>query len=844
MCIRDRLSLVLGETNYGIRQHLLLIPLLLWVAFSYFQTTALDPGTVQSLSPASYEAYTTWLAPVLDSKGPSEFPISIAVHDSRHACAFKALMAGLLFAVASVFHARGRIALLMNAIAIAAAIQACFGLLRLVAPRVDLFDAALDAYANSFGSFVNRNNASLFLNYGVGACLGLLSWRLMAMTGQELDDDQFEFNDLASLTSDRDSIVGVVCMVFCIGGLLLCGSRGGLASALCGALFAFGWVRQRRGLMTLPIVGAAAAVAAAILIIPFQLDLASISRFEFLDPEASSLLADGRMNHWPEGFAAAKAHFPLGSGLSTYAYAYLPHQSSGMPGWAHHADNLWLELLVEQGYIGIIFVLVLLVICIRSLVRIRHSPDPIDHGLRTTGWYFVGVVLLSQLFDFGLIVPANLVLLVVFMGALVARDAAMHKAMNAERLDEYPSESEDGDDESEKPSISKGRALFHRFRGRLAVAILGVIAVAVSWQAMPQLRRDAVVELLARSVDHEVESIATDSQALKDWSQELNKNLGDDPEPALLDTLADVEYRRARLFEVIQSNPSSVEESSRIYQMTNAVNRRTKPTDESRANQAEVVEAYRVSKKLYERSLRQLPLGIVNRSGQLYLDFVDPNPDQTQQVMQQLQSLYHKKPKTLILLGEFAANSKYETYAAQMWRDAVRLNPAYTEKVIKLSNAYPDISIKDVIPEDAASTRKATSYVLRTNEPGAEEYLAEAVERLDCSACESLEEKADCYSLSGDVAYRLGQYDSAFGKYHEAIKHAPANGNIALKLVKRLRTQGRNPESLMEARKARARVPNDQRFDEVIKQMAADDLRIVEQEREKRQEFREELKLP
>ena len=388
---------IFGERNPGgLRQHILLIPLFLWLLYSILQIIPFSSGLVQTLSLGSYSAYTQWLQPLLSANElPTTFSVSVAPHDSSHATAVLALVLGLVFASSMVFHSRPRIAFLLGFITVGAAAQAAFGLTRLAFPTADLFDTVLDNARATFGAFINRNNAALFMNFGLASGLGLLSWRLMALTGQEVDDDQFEMNDLMSLVSDRYSIIAIISSVFCVGGILLCGSRGGMIGMIAGSLLAFGWIRQRRGWLTLPVAVAAIGIAAAVLLTPLRLSLSSIKRFEFFSPKADTILNDGRMLHWPDGWEAAMAHFPSGSGLSTYAYAYLPYQGTGLRAWAHHADNLWLELFTEQGVFGIIFVATVFVFFIRALRRLGQSPDPIDQGLRATGWYLVGAILIS-----------------------------------------------------------------------------------------------------------------------------------------------------------------------------------------------------------------------------------------------------------------------------------------------------------------------------------------------------------------------------------------------------------------------------------------------------------------
>ena len=136
----------------------------------------------------------------------------------------------------------------------------------------------------------------------------------------------------------------------------------------------------------------------------------------------------------------------------------------------------------------------------------------------------------------------------------------------------------------------------------------------------------------------------------------------------------------------------------------------------------------------------------------------------------------------------------------------------------------------DVIPDDPARVRQAAKHLINTNDDEASLYLPHALQKVACEQCDSLEQKSNCLELKGDIAFRLSNHDLAFDEYRKAIECTPTRTNLRLKLVHRLRGQGRNRESLIEARKGRFAIPRDaDRFSQVIQQMANDDLRQIDQ---------------
>ena len=65
-------------------------------------------------------------------------------------------------------------------------------------------------------------------------------------------------------------------------------------------------------------------------------------------------LTNGRLAHWQDGWETSQQFLPLGSGLGTYGYVYLLHESSVRDEWFDHAHNQYLETLVDAGLPGLL----------------------------------------------------------------------------------------------------------------------------------------------------------------------------------------------------------------------------------------------------------------------------------------------------------------------------------------------------------------------------------------------------------------------------------------------------------------------------------------------------------
>lgn len=802
------------------RQLLVIIPMLMWLMYSYFQTIPLSPSLIGVLSPGSYTAYTEWLEPILPAAMlPQSFPISIAQDDTTHAVALFGIMLVLTWTSLRVFNTRGRLIALLSCVAITGATISILGIVGLMLPEIPFFSG----YDKHFSTFVNRNNAALAMNLGLGASLGLLSWRLSALTGQELDGEEFEFNDLYALTSDRNSAVGVICALLCITGLLVCGSRAGLATVLFASLLSLGWIRKRRGFSTIPVVLITTMILAALLTVPLQLDLESIKRMKLFSDGTETILNDGRFDHWPEGWQTAMTHLPGGSGLSTYSYAHLPHQVETPKNWFVHADNLWLELLVEQGFIGITFACLMFVVLVWCLQRMSYSHDAFDHGLRVAGWYSIGAIFFSQCFDFGLIIPANLILCIPILAAVVTRsiesdliapDSSTETESAWERL-------------TERPSYSVS------VLGLQCVGILGALVAAATCPRV--LHNDAVIDTLKRTTDYRLQSSGQGSESIEALGEELQAQNDLLQHAALMSSLSQVQLRLGRLAEVVSANPEDVAQAKAIYDATASKFRRLGgkspdryvvkfPAELSMLELNNLPDEYQSAISLQHSMLARVPLSRDGRAGLLYLDFAgDPANDQaidTEALLNQLGKLYRSNPEQLLAIANLAAQSQENELAIKFWKSAIDQRPRLTIPALKVVKNYRTIRVIDTLPENRIAMQRAARWLAKTRDRGSADSMPAMVAFFDCDQCDSSEDTAECLLLAADSMVFANKDNDALTYYEQALELRPSNVSIRMKYIAALRRLGRSNEALKQARLGRQIAPREKRFDSVIKEMA------------------------
>ncbi|QDT03508.1 O-Antigen ligase [Rubripirellula lacrimiformis] len=827
-------TLFTWSTYHRPRQMLVLVPLLAWFMYSQFQTAALSPGIVEFLSPGSYEAYTQWLEPILPAQMlPSSFSISVAPDYSAHAAAWLGMMLALAWTAVRVFNTRARVIGLLSSVAITGAIISVLGVISLTLPELPFFDLVRDSNGKDFSTFINRNNAALTLNLGLAASLGLLGWRLSALTGQEIDGEDFEIGELFALASDRDSAIGLTCAVLCVVGLLVCGSRGGLGAAVLASTVAFGWLRNRRGWATVPVAIAVVGAAVAFLIVPLQLDLESIKRLEVFTSDAQTLANDGRLQHWPEGWQAGLSYLPGGSGLSSYAYAYLPYQNDLPKSWFLHADNLWLELFVEQGLVGISLALVLLAALIWCLTTISVSHDALDHGIRITGWYCIVAVLFSQSFDFGLILPANLIMFVLLMAGVVSRSSEAEVLIS--------------DEDDEVPSLLS-RITANERLAKLSAPIALLVLLASTWAVFAgtqSLNNDAALTTAIRAAQMRIAAGQTAPDTLLKMQQQVQTAAGRPDRVDRQIMLAQIDHRLARAKEVAGARPSTSDEATELYRITSPLYRRLIGRNaasyiEGLPPQIGLIESgkirwasepqeYQLAADQYRQALARLPLATDIRSNLISLDFLsdqrrDDPPLVTETLLTQLGELHRGQNLQISGLATLAAQGQMNDLAQQFWNHSLVQAPTRTTFVLRAAQNYKDVDLLKALPTTPSVMRTASREITTRRMTELFPLLPTLIENLGCEDCETIEEKTNCLLLEGKAWLALQRPEEAIKSFTNAVAIAPAHAALRLELIATLRSTGDRKTALQQARMGRQITPDDKRFENVIKQMAAIDL--------------------
>ncbi len=280
----------------------------------------------------------------------------------------------------------------------------------------------------SFATFIGRNSVPQFLACSLAGVAGLLtmyaSYRKKSTSDRRYQIKYPSVNLFAKarrriddFVSDVDviSAVCLVAMIIIAISILVANSRGGiLANATSGFVTAAVFLLGRK-VSTSAIAGLLILVVASAAFLSFYgLDEAIGKRFDSLSEEAYRV-DNARLHLW--GLVLSQPGcWKLGSGLGTFHFSLLPFYDSAQPYWWYHAENIFFELLSNQG----IWVLLIAVAGGLALLRqllVGAKSKSLKSVARLVCLYAFLAVMLQSLVDFSLILPAVFVPLATIVGA-------------------------------------------------------------------------------------------------------------------------------------------------------------------------------------------------------------------------------------------------------------------------------------------------------------------------------------------------------------------------------------------------------------------------------------------
>lgn len=400
------------EVGAGERRPLLLLlaAFAVFLALSLLQMSTLGPTAATA---GLYER-------AREIIGQAHAPVPTLAVDLSRNVLLKSLACGLIFLIArALFADPARARLLLIAFVLSTLLVMIYALISQVGTNSCLVGSFLKKqgeYTIGYrclmsGTFVNSNSFACFLGMGLVAILALfLSDEPRRRRRHEEEDDEFEEGSaIDRVTGLRVTLVAVGFLL--LGGLLISGSRAGLAASIAGvlifvALFMRGRWESRSQMGNALLIGGA--VAVIIGLIAGGAMVQKLARFS----ESGST---NRTIIWNATLEAIGQSPWWGWGRGAYADIYAILQPAEIPQPNDLAHSTPLETIVELGIPGalVAFLLVLVPwwICLRGGLQRRH-----ERYLPATAFALVSVPVLHSTVDFSLQMPAIAFVTAAFLG--------------------------------------------------------------------------------------------------------------------------------------------------------------------------------------------------------------------------------------------------------------------------------------------------------------------------------------------------------------------------------------------------------------------------------------------
>lgn len=321
---------------------------------------------------------------------------------------------------------------LLVALAVNGSLVAFFGIFQTLSWNGALYwTLDLSEGGSPFGPFVNRNNAGGFLNMTFGCVVGSLAMaysnRLRTLSGPMLG--RTRSTRRAALRSQLQLFIAdlgafhlaTLSMVLCVvTAILFTLSRGTIVAFLV-ASAVFLWLSWRlpiNRVVLLLLVGIGLGGL-------FAADYAGVlDRWEIRIQEALEITSkpDDRFLLWKDLLEAARYSPWFGTGLGSFRYVMPLFHTRPVERLYNHAENQYLETLLELGIAGVCLLGLTLLLMLITLIAVRrrsaNDPDGAVFPVFLAGCIALISQVTGSLFDFGLVIPSNMMLLAVLAGMM------------------------------------------------------------------------------------------------------------------------------------------------------------------------------------------------------------------------------------------------------------------------------------------------------------------------------------------------------------------------------------------------------------------------------------------
>jgi O-antigen ligase/tetratricopeptide (TPR) repeat protein len=838
-----------------------MIPIFLAIALGFAQLAPIPQSVLRVVSPTSLKLWTSLTGQGKEATGkntdknadakrpdpvavdvdamPANGTPSVSLFPSvtRQSIALMMLAAGGFVVGTSLFSSSKQPVVLLGGLAVLGTALAFFGVAQQLAWNGQMWGSGqLAQNAQPFSTFINRNNAGGFLNLCLAGAAGLAIWSYSRISSRGSVAasrvlSQVSLRERPVLRAALRRLAPLIAFVADFDVIRLF-SLAALAMILTGIAFSLSrgtWFACGVAVMIsiLAIAAARRASTLARVLVPVSLAvvilIAWFGRTELLFERmgrvsTDRLAEDGRWTHWKDGLRSA-SHFPLlGSGFGTYRYVYPIYREKVQATLSYHAENQYLESLAEGGVVGaglLVFSLGLIgMACFRL---IRESVESTSHAFGVAGLFALTAQSVGGFFDFGLNIPANLLVFALICGAVAGRAASVVRAQV-----------------SRHDSIWKKmrRTLLALPRHDVAVsACLAVLFVAIGW-GFTVKRAEALADTAMRTASLPTSYTEANVRELNDRIAALGMAIqanGDDAEAQRRLAKLWIHRYRLRALDRMMHQPLEAREPKVLWPYTSPLSLHGWVNQLSNDNRTIDLENLRQTPEVQtdlQNAARHLLFARracpVLADVHLLLAQIEPaimEDPSFEPHIQRASQLAQSDPQLLSECGLVELQAGHPLQTVKLWRQVSHLEPARFPGFLRMAIRRPDLrkNLKDLMPDSIEVLVQAAADVTPSEhaQDAVTQLLGRAGRLLDSAKLPA----ADVHHLRGRILALQKQPEPAIEQYTLAVELNPTATRWRYELASLLLATRKLDEAQEEITQCYHEEPGNKEYEALMKKV-------------------------
>ena len=711
---------------------------------------------------------------------------------------------------------------------------ACFGILQAVSWNGKLFwTVELTGGGSPFASFVSRNNAGGFLLLCLACGLCICFWvysrrdsntRVRESTFDELSNPleklwfltRWFFAELTGLK------LAVVLLTVLIGiGVVASASRGtfvalAIATIVSGIAVTFAGAKRK-----------AIPVLVLLLVVSFVgviwggFDKKIAKRFESVDSVAE-IQSDNRISLWLDTIPMVQDFWITGSGVGTFRYLHRSYLSKNSKFVFVHAENQYIEALIEAGIIGLLLVIgsiALALLAARKIIKDKGSSRSL--GVGVMGIFAVTATAVHNFFDFGLYAPANAILFASIVGTICASASIIGSPRRSIR-------GESKKKKSKKPSMHV------RAAQRTIVICLAIFLIFFGTISAVGTYKSSLIERAMYATRFRNDPTTFEIEELDRGIQQLEKaarGIASEEATLRLARLYELRYRKQVMNDIVHQSDEELGlvRMRKIWQTTsienlqsqiNEIGSRPKMLEKFR-RQPVIADNIEPAFKNYFRTVSYCPVMHkpylkLTMLGVLYLDKVTQD-----HLLQTAVKLAPNDSHQMYFCGIHAAAFGKMEIAKACWRKCMEQNPEDVEKIIALCKPKmtpQEISFEMLSDDPELILRIAQSLYSGDDETERfRQFVAHAEQALDKNPHRIDSNTAQF--LRGKLSLMKGDTQDALNTLKALVKKRPTQYEWRFEYAKALDAVGEHDQALIESKKCSVGSPRNKTFEDFVQQV-------------------------